>query len=92
MAPARKHTSRVIAWLCPPSQGMEVCKREECPLQAIVSPLSGSLCIALHLPPPPTYTPPPSLWVSPTLELQVNRRILFPPSVAEGIQINWKYF
>lgn len=83
MAPARKHTSRVRAWLCPPSQGMEVCKREECPLQATVSPLSGSLRIAPR--------PPLCRYLSPSLRLQVSRRILFPPSVAEGIQINWKY-
>lgn len=88
MAPARKHTSRVRARLCPPSQGMEVCKREECPLQATVCPLSCCLCIA-H--PPHTPTPQRSEGLSPTLELQVSRRILFPPSVAEGIQINWKY-
>lgn len=86
MAPARKHTSRVRARLCPPSQGMEVCKREECPLQVTVCPLSGCLCIAQH--------PSPAFWggLPLTLELQVSRSILSPPSGAEGIQINWKYF
>ena len=70
MAPAKKHTSRVKAWLCPPCPKMEVCKSEECPLQATVSPLPVPLCMC----------PPLCLflgYLSSSLELQVSRRI-FP--------------
>lgn len=81
MRPQPGNTSRVRAWLCPPSQGMEVCKREECSCRR---PCLSSLDhIAVHLP-PPKRAPPSSLRVPPSLELQVSRRILFPPQLLRG--------
>lgn len=80
-APARKHLQgKSLALPTQPRDGG--LQERGVPLQATMSLLSGSHCSTPS--PHPKHAPPSSLWVPPSLELQVSRRIVFPPQLLRG--------